>query len=65
VVTRDVPDYAIVAGNPAVTVRMRFDPDSIDRLVKAAWWDWEPSKVRRNLGLLLSTDVEAFLRDAI
>jgi acetyltransferase-like isoleucine patch superfamily enzyme len=64
VVTRDVPDYAIVAGNPAVTIRMRFDPDNINRLVESAWWDWEPSKVRRNLGLLLSTDVEAFLRGA-
>lgn len=64
VVTRNVPDYAIVAGNPAVTVRMRFDPDNIDRLLASAWWDWEPSKVRRNLRLLLSTDVESFLRDA-
>src|SRR5690606_15668295 len=40
VVARDVPPYAIVAGNPARVVKMRFDDGTIERLLKAAWWDW-------------------------
>ena len=38
VVTRDVPPYAIVAGNPARLIRMRFPPLIIARLLKAEWW---------------------------
>jgi acetyltransferase-like isoleucine patch superfamily enzyme len=64
VVTRDVPDYAIVAGNPAVVVRRRFDASQVERLLRTAWWDWPPERVRQCLPLLLSGDVEAFLRDA-
>jgi virginiamycin A acetyltransferase len=40
VVTRDVPPYAIVAGNPARVIRMRFDETGVERLLQAAWWDW-------------------------
>jgi virginiamycin A acetyltransferase len=37
---RDVPPYAIVAGNPARIVRSRFSADEVDRLLRAAWWNW-------------------------
>jgi virginiamycin A acetyltransferase len=40
VVARDVPPYAIVAGNPARVVRSRFSADEVDRLLRAAWWNW-------------------------
>ncbi|MEA2322015.1 MAG: virginiamycin acetyltransferase [Solirubrobacteraceae bacterium] len=40
VVTRDVPPYAVAAGNPARAVRARFDDDGVARLLRAAWWDW-------------------------
>ena len=40
VVTSDVPPYAIVGGNPARVLRRRFEDDEIDRLLRAAWWDW-------------------------
>lgn len=36
-VVMDVPDYAIVAGNPAKLVKMRFDEKSIARLLGIAW----------------------------
>jgi acetyltransferase-like isoleucine patch superfamily enzyme len=39
VVTKDVPPYAIVAGNPAKIVRMRFDEEIIQRLLKSEWWN--------------------------
>lgn len=39
VVTRDVPPFAIVVGNPAKIVKYRFDPESIDFLLKLQWWN--------------------------
>jgi virginiamycin A acetyltransferase len=40
VVTSDVPPYAIVGGNPARVLRRRFEDDEVERLLRAAWWDW-------------------------
>lgn len=42
-----VPDYAVVAGNPARIVRMRFAPEQVDLLNRAAWWHWRSRGSRR------------------
>ena len=63
VVSRDVPPYAIVAGNPATVVRFRFGAEEIDRLQACAWWDWEPGRVARNVKRLLSADLQGFLEE--
>jgi virginiamycin A acetyltransferase len=39
-VTKDVPPYGIVGGNPARLLRTRFDEADVERLLQAAWWDW-------------------------
>lgn len=39
VVTKDVDDFAIVAGNPAKVIRTRFDEATIERLLESAWWE--------------------------
>lgn len=39
VVTRDVPPYAIVVGNPARVLRHRFEPDVIAELLELRWWE--------------------------
>lgn len=54
VVTRDVPPYAVVAGNPAKIVRRRFDEATIAGLIEAAWWDLPPEAVCRLVPLLNS-----------
>jgi acetyltransferase-like isoleucine patch superfamily enzyme len=38
VVTKAVPPYAIVAGNPAKIIRFRFDDDTVKNLLLAEWW---------------------------
>lgn len=39
VVTKDVPPYAIVAGNPAKILRYRFSPEIVQKLIETHWWD--------------------------
>lgn len=39
VVTRDVEPFAIVAGNPARTVKYRFDSDEMARIMLSQWWN--------------------------
>ena len=41
VVTKDVPAYTIVGGNPAKHIRDRFDENTKDYLLKLAWWNWD------------------------
>ena len=48
VVARDVPAYAVVAGNPAQALRMRFDDATIAALVEAAWWELPRNEVERH-----------------
>ncbi|MFJ8133331.1 CatB-related O-acetyltransferase [Streptomyces hydrogenans] len=40
VITADVPPYTIVGGNPARPIRRRFDEADVERLQRAAWWEW-------------------------
>lgn len=47
VVTRDVPDYAIVVGLPARVVRLRYSPEVVADLVAAQWWERDLGTIRR------------------
>lgn len=60
VVTKDVPPYAIVGGNPARVLRFRFDEKIIDALQKIAWWDWS-EEVQRARKKDFNLPVEAFV----
>jgi virginiamycin A acetyltransferase len=57
VVTRDVPPYAIVAGNAAKVVKMRFDDRTIWRLLAVSWWDWPVEKISRSLNAIRGADI--------
>lgn len=61
VVTRDVPDYTIVAGNPARIIRRRFPEVVAERLQALAWWDWEHAALRAALDDFRALSAEAFL----
>lgn len=62
IVTRSVPDYAIVAGNPARVVRIRFTAEQVVQLNNLAWWNWDIEKVRKNVNGLLSDDIDSFIQ---
>ncbi|MBU3029594.1 CatB-related O-acetyltransferase [Paracoccus marinaquae] len=59
VVGGTVPDYAVVAGNPARVTRMRFGPAEIERLLRLAWWDWPPDRIAAVTGALARADLDA------
>lgn len=46
VVTKDVPPYAIVGGVPSKVIKYRFDIDTIQRLLKLQWWEYNVFPLR-------------------
>lgn len=46
VVTKDIPDYALVAGSPAKILKYKFSDEQIERLNRIGWWDWPESKIQ-------------------
>ncbi|WP_367390481.1 CatB-related O-acetyltransferase [Lewinella sp. LCG006] len=56
-VTKDVPAYAVVGGNPAKVIKMRFSDAEITRLLELQWWDWPLEKITANLGWLTGKEV--------
>lgn len=59
VVSGAVPDYALVAGNPATVRRMRFAPEDVARLLRIAWWDWSPEQIAARADAIMAADVDA------
>ena len=50
VVTKDVPDYAMVAGNPAEIKKYRFSDKTIEKIKAEQWWNKTIEEVKVNLG---------------
>lgn len=74
VVTKDVPPYAVVAGNPAQIKKWRVAPQYVAPLLRLKWWRYapwqlvhlDPSNIKNFLsGLRHMKDVEPFMPDVI
>jgi acetyltransferase-like isoleucine patch superfamily enzyme len=63
VVTKDVPPYAVVGGNPARVIRLRFDAGTVEQLLASRWWDLPRERIAQLIPLLQSADVEALLTE--
>ena len=63
VVTKDVPAYAIVAGNPAKIVKYRFEEPVREALLETEWWDFPQDMVLKQL-VPYQHDVEKFVEEA-
>ena len=59
VVSKDVPAYGIVVGNPARLVRKRFSDTEIETLQAMSWWDWSESKIDAAVAYLMDGNLSA------
>ena len=57
VVTKNIPDYSIVAGVPAKIIKKKFDDKTIQNLNEIAWWDWDIKTLEER--------IEEFYRDPL
>lgn len=51
VVTKDVPAFAIIGGNPSKVLKYRFDDLIIEEILKLNWWNWSDDKIKENISL--------------
>ncbi len=63
-VTKDIPPYAIVGGNPAKIIKYRFTQEQISNLLEIKWWEWSDIAVREAAPLLASENVDEFIKYA-
>lgn len=65
-VVKDVPPYHIVGGNPARTIRARFDPNIISLMLKLEWWSLPVNAIKEISHTLYSTEpTEAVLNEML
>ena len=62
IVTKDIEDYAIVAGSPAKFIRKRFSDEQIKKLLEIKWWDWEDRKINENVQMLMNENIDEFIK---
>lgn len=58
VVCKDIPPYAIAAGNPIKILKYRFSAEVINELIEIKWWDWDENKIKESIPFLLDENIE-------
>lgn len=61
VVTKDVPDFTIVAGVPAKPIRRRFSEEIGERLLEIQWWNWSHEQLAEGIEDFRGLSAEAFV----
>ena len=61
IVTKDVPPYTIVAGNPAKPVRSRFPNDTVDTLLQLDIYSWDQAKFSALRKHITAADIDALV----
>lgn len=46
IITKDIPDYAIVVGVPAQIIGYRYEKNQIEALNRIKWWNWSDDEIR-------------------
>lgn len=51
VVTKDVPPYAVVGGNPAKIIKHRFQSDALKAAEASSWWTLQPEAAAQHFDM--------------
>lgn len=57
VVSKNIEPYSIVGGNPAKTIKLRFDDKTISVLEKIKWWDWSTDFIYKSRKLITEGNI--------
>jgi chloramphenicol O-acetyltransferase type B len=57
-VTKNIGPYEIWGGNPAKLIKKRFSDKEIEKLLQIKWWNWSIEKIKANLDLIRSENVD-------
>ena len=60
-VTKDVPPYSIVVGNPGRIIKYRFNEDQVQKLLKIKWWDWTEDRIKTEATDMWSDKIDEFI----
>lgn len=60
VVSRNIPPYAIAAGNPIQIIGFRFSKEIIDKIILISWWNWPIDKIKNNINLFYE-NIDVFI----
>ena len=64
-VVKDVEPYSIVGGNPTQFIKYRFTSEQIEKLLEIKWWDWDDEKIKANVHLLCSNNIDDFINSSL
>lgn len=60
-VTKNVPPYSIVGGNPSQLIRKRFNDIQINSLLEMKWWNWNIDLITQHVQLLTNNNIEELI----
>jgi len=65
VISKDVEPYTVVVGNPQIEVKKRFNNYQIAKLLYMKWWDWDIEKIKLNIPLICSNNIDNFIHNPL
>lgn len=60
-ITKDIPPYSIVIGNPGIIVKKRYCDEIIEKLLKIQWWNWSEEKIKENKTFFTEKTIDEFI----
>ncbi len=61
-VVRNAEPYTLIGGNPATTIKYRFTPEQIEKLLEIKWWYWDDEKINNFTHLLCNPNIDEFIK---
>jgi len=60
-VTKNIPPYCVVGGNPAKIIYKRYSDEIITKLLEIKWWNWDDEKIKNNCHWFMDKTINEFV----